>query len=183
MQRARQRKGGDRQDGLESWRSSHGIVQSAGLPGLCRRQAPGTAATSVLTQRRKRPSLLPFPASCSCGYTRLLGYRTPFQPRQPSRRLGLSHALVKEQRRRREEGGFTPCSSLASLPGHRAPRPPFQLSWKKDTPEGPLPWASALGESSQTEWLQTDAPFSPRLFGHCLLFSPAQPAEAAARGS
>lgn len=46
-------------------------------------------------------------------YTRPLGHRTPFQPRQLPRQLGLSHALVKERRRHDEGGeGFTPCFSL-----------------------------------------------------------------------
>nr|KAF6374211.1 hypothetical protein mPipKuh1_009447 [Pipistrellus kuhlii] len=104
------------------------------LPGLCRRQAPGTAATSVLTQRRKRPSPGPSQRPAPVG--------TPgsWDSEPHSRRLGLSHALAKEQRRRRKEDMMKEVSRPAPLLRLRqatGPNGPHFSFPRRKTPLGP----------------------------------------------
>lgn len=140
VQRARQRKGGDRQDGIESWRSSHGIVQSlaclpAGpLPATGSRHS-GHFCPDTKEEEAFSPAL---PSARLLWAHQAPGIENPIPGPSAFQAAGAepcsSQGAKKKTQRRHDEGGFTLCSSVASLPGHRAPRPPFQLSQKKDTP-------------------------------------------------
>lgn len=91
-------------------------VQFACLPGLCRGTSSGRATTSVWTQRRKRPPLLPFLEDLLRWVHQASGIQNPMLVQAASSgSWEQSHILVKEGETEKEKG-FKPTLPLATGP-------------------------------------------------------------------
>lgn len=144
MQRGRRRKGGRTQAG-------RGRGELAEQPWHCAaRRLAGPlprdrlrARQPLLSGHKGGRGLLSCPSheTCSGGYTRPPGYRTPYWPREPLRRLGAepcSSQGAKKQKRKEVSRLLLLC--VFSWRQGQLPQP--QLSWRKESlrslPYGPL---------------------------------------------